>query len=131
MQVGSTEMFQGQERKVIIISTVRSSEAWIDFDAKHNLGFLDNPKRFNVAVTRAQALLIVVGNPHVLSVDANWRALIEYCVQHGAYRGEPPPASSDAHAQSFAADVEELLGADEPLASEQMQQEGMEMPVHE
>jgi hypothetical protein len=55
MQVGSTEMFQGQERKVIIISTVRSSEAWIDFDAKHNLGFLDNPKRFNVAITRAQA----------------------------------------------------------------------------
>lgn len=33
---------------------------------KYYLGFLSNPKRFNVAITRAKALLIVVGNPHVL-----------------------------------------------------------------
>ena len=36
-------------------------------DVRHNLGFLSNPKRFNVAVTRAQALLIVIGNPHLLA----------------------------------------------------------------
>lgn len=35
-------------------------------DDKYSLGFLSNPKRFNVAITRAKALLIVVGNPHVL-----------------------------------------------------------------
>jgi len=29
-------------------------------------------ERFNVAVTRAKALLIVVGNPHVLVKDDNW-----------------------------------------------------------
>ena len=69
-------MFQGQERRVIIISTVRSSEEYIDFDRTHNLGFLDNPKRFNVAITRAQALLIVVGNPKVLASDVHWRELL-------------------------------------------------------
>ena len=57
VKVGSTETFQGQERRVIIISTVRSSEDYVSSDVLHNLGFLENPKRFNVAVTRAQALL--------------------------------------------------------------------------
>ena len=35
-------------------------------DAANKLGFLANPKRFNVAVTRARALMVVVGNPHIL-----------------------------------------------------------------
>ena len=41
-------------------------------DAANKLGFLANPKRFNVAVTRARALMVVVGNPHILEqVDVN------------------------------------------------------------
>lgn len=43
--VGSTEMFQGQERRVIIVSTVRSSPWLMKLDAKFKLGFLNNPKR--------------------------------------------------------------------------------------
>lgn len=46
---------------------MRSSDEYIPFDLKHNIGFLNNPKRFNVAVTRAKGLLIVVGNPAVLA----------------------------------------------------------------
>ena len=55
--VGSVEQFQGQEKRVIIISTVRASSEFVPDDERHNLGFLTNEKRFNVAVTRAQALL--------------------------------------------------------------------------
>ena len=51
---------------VFISVQVRSNENMIGFDRRHTLGFLSNPKRFNVAITRAQALLIVIGNPHVL-----------------------------------------------------------------
>ncbi|XP_052781179.1 RNA helicase Mov10l1-like isoform X2 [Mya arenaria] len=96
VKVGSVEEFQGQERPVIIISTVRSNEDLVGFDERHTLGFLSNPKRFNVAITRAQALLIVIGNPHVLTQDKYWRALLDYCVDLGAYVGcELPPTELD------------------------------------
>ena len=45
---------------------VRSSHEFLAMDAANKLGFLANPKRFNVAVTRARALMVVVGNPHIL-----------------------------------------------------------------
>jgi superfamily I DNA and/or RNA helicase len=41
-----------------------------------HLGFWRNPKRFNVAVTRAKALLVVAGHPAVLLEDASWRELL-------------------------------------------------------
>ncbi len=46
--VGSTEQFQGQERKIIIISTVRSQVELLKEDFEFNLGFLKNPKRCSV-----------------------------------------------------------------------------------
>ncbi|XP_078098141.1 putative helicase MOV-10 isoform X2 [Mustelus asterias] len=87
LKVGSVEEFQGQERKVIIISTVRSCSDYLQMDEDFNLGFLKNPKRFNVALTRAKALLIVVGNPIILSKDPNWNRLLSYCITNRAYAG--------------------------------------------
>ncbi|XP_060698542.1 RNA helicase Mov10l1 [Hemiscyllium ocellatum] len=87
LKVGSVEEFQGQEKLVIIVSTVRSSEENLAEDTRYVLGFLSNPKRFNVAITRAKALLIVVGNPHILLKDPCWGAFLEYCVTNNAYVG--------------------------------------------
>ncbi|XP_077002970.1 RNA helicase Mov10l1-like [Tamandua tetradactyla] len=91
IKVGSVEEFQGQEYLAIIISTVRSSEG--DFeDFRYFLGFLASSKRFNVAVTRTKALLIVVGNPHVLVQEPCFNALLEYCIVNGVYIGcDLPP----------------------------------------
>ncbi|XP_078090742.1 RNA helicase Mov10l1 [Mustelus asterias] len=87
IKVGSVEEFQGQEKLVIIVSTVRSSEENLCEDNSYVLGFLSNHKRFNVAITRAKALLIVVGNPHILLQDPCWGAFLEYCVVNDAYVG--------------------------------------------
>ncbi|NXQ26217.1 SDE3 helicase, partial [Alaudala cheleensis] len=89
LKVGSVEEFQGQERQVILISTVRSCSTYLQFDQTFRLGFLKNPKRLNVAITRAKALLIVVGNPTVLSKDQHWHRFLSYCKEQGGYTGYP------------------------------------------
>ncbi|KAG5830473.1 hypothetical protein ANANG_G00311000 [Anguilla anguilla] len=95
IKVGSVEEFQGQEFLVIILSTVRSNEVAATEDKQYVLGFLSNPKRFNVAITRPKALLIVVGNPHVLIKDPCFSALLQYCFENGAFLGcDPPPRST-------------------------------------
>ncbi|XP_015079544.1 probable RNA helicase SDE3 [Solanum pennellii] len=87
IKVGSVEQFQGQEREVIIISTVRSTIQHNDFDRIHYLGFLSNPRRFNVAATRARSLLVVVGNPHIICKDPFWNKLLWYCADNDSYKG--------------------------------------------
>ncbi|NWU92314.1 SDE3 helicase, partial [Upupa epops] len=89
LKVGSVEEFQGQERRIILISTVRSCSDYFQLDQNFKLGFLKNPKRFNVAITRAKALLIVVGNPAVLSKDQHWHRFLSYCREQGGYTGYP------------------------------------------
>uniref|UniRef100_A0A8C4MZY7 RNA helicase Mov10l1 n=1 Tax=Equus asinus asinus TaxID=83772 RepID=A0A8C4MZY7_EQUAS len=86
IKVGSVEEFQGQECLVIIISTVRSNEDSFE-DDRYFLGFLSNSKRFNVAITRPKALLIVLGNPYVLVRDPCFGALLEYSITNGVYTG--------------------------------------------
>jgi helicase MOV-10 len=89
--IGTTEEFQGQERLIMILSTVRSSIN------SPEIGFLSNEKRFNVAVTRAQALLIVIGDSKLLSKDhcwrragekpfQGWRQLVDLCNNNSAVR---------------------------------------------
>lgn len=44
----------------------------------------------SVSVTRAQALLIVVGDPSVLSIDPLWRAFLNYVHTNGGWKGPGP-----------------------------------------
>ncbi|XP_012151887.1 putative helicase mov-10-B.1 [Megachile rotundata] len=80
--VGTVETFQGQEREVILLTTVRSKV--FQNNGKQHIGFLSNPKRFNVALTRAKSLLIIIGNPATLCKDKNWNVLWQYCKKNNA-----------------------------------------------
>jgi helicase MOV-10 len=42
-------------------------------------------------MTRAQALLIVIGDPNVLSLDPLWRGFLDYIFNNGGWTGRPRP----------------------------------------
>ena len=69
IEVASVDAFQGREKDFILVSCVRSSET-------QGIGFLSDPRRLNVALTRARLGIIVLGNPRVLSKNALWAALL-------------------------------------------------------
>ncbi|KAG9042355.1 hypothetical protein FS837_010960 [Tulasnella sp. UAMH 9824] len=91
VKVGTTEEFQGDERNAIIVSTVRSSLDFVEFDLRHTLGFVANPRRFNVAMTRAKSVLIIVGDPDVLGLDPLWRRFLNQIHTHGGWKGQRIP----------------------------------------
>ncbi|XP_055602251.1 probable RNA helicase armi [Uranotaenia lowii] len=86
-KIGSVEEFQGQERMVILISTVRTSKSQLLSDQQHALGFVASPKRLNVAISRARALLVIFGSPHLLSADKQWQKLLLKAISNNSYRG--------------------------------------------
>ncbi|KAL9920008.1 putative RNA helicase armi isoform 1-T11 [Glossina fuscipes fuscipes] len=65
-KIGTVEDFQGQEREIILISTVRSSKELTPSDVRHGLGFNKNKALTNLAICRSHYLLYIYGNPDVL-----------------------------------------------------------------
>lgn len=89
IEVGSTETFQGREKRIMIISTVRGRSDLLEYDKNYNLGFLVDQKRFNVALTRAKSKLIIVGNPQCLTYNKYWLSYIKECDSLRRYLGFP------------------------------------------
>ncbi|KAI9462825.1 hypothetical protein BJY52DRAFT_1166769 [Lactarius psammicola] len=51
----------------------------------------------NVAITRAQALLIVVGDPEVLGRNELWCAFLNYVYLRGGWIGKAPSWNPEEH----------------------------------
>ena len=71
ISVNTVDGFQGQERDIIMISLVRSNN-------EGQIGFLNDLRRMNVAMTRARMKLIIFGNKETLQHHAFYRKLIKY-----------------------------------------------------
>jgi uncharacterized protein len=64
-KVGSVDLFQGQEAPIVILSMCASYA----HETARGVEFLLNPNRLNVAISRAQALAIVVASPTLVDIE--------------------------------------------------------------
>jgi len=77
--IRTVDGFQGQERELIVFSAVRAND---DGHGWKQIGFLDDPHRMNVLLTRARRGLVVVGNRDTLASDELWKSWIDYVDHH-------------------------------------------------
>lgn len=84
----TVDAFQGREKDAILVSLTRSN-------SEGQLGFLNDLRRMNVALTRARRHLFVVGDSATLSSHPFYARFIEGTQTDGGYRSAwewPDPA---------------------------------------
>ncbi|ABC83980.1 AAA domain-containing protein [Anaeromyxobacter dehalogenans] len=79
LEVDTVDGFQGREKEAVVVSLVRSNEAG-------EVGFLADVRRMNVALTRARAKLVVVGDGSTVSRHPFYRSFLEHAERAGAWR---------------------------------------------
>ena len=78
VESGTVNAFQGREKDVILASFVRSN-------AEQELGFVHDPRRLNVTISRARKLFIGVGDAGTLGVSKPLQELIDRAANGGGY----------------------------------------------
>jgi len=76
LEVKTVDGFQGREKDIIILSTVRSNPT-------QSLGFLHDWRRLNVSMTRSKVGFVVVGNPKTLKRNVHWKRWLEWLSHQG------------------------------------------------
>ncbi|HSH67529.1 MAG TPA: AAA domain-containing protein, partial [Bacteroidia bacterium] len=77
--VKTVDGFQGQEKDIIYISLVRSNE-------QMEIGFLNDIRRMNVALTRAKKKLVVIGDSATLGNHPFYKEFLDYTEHIMAYK---------------------------------------------
>ncbi|CDO69109.1 hypothetical protein BN946_scf185042.g11 [Trametes cinnabarina] len=79
VRLGTVDIFQGQEAKIVIVSLVRNSGQCDTGSA--SIGFLKSSNRINVALSRAKHGLYVMGNAANLRANATWHPCSRKCYE--------------------------------------------------
>ena len=79
VEVKTIDGFQGREKEILLVSMVRSNP-------EHEIGFLKDSRRWNVAVTRAKRLLVVVGDVSTFLKEETFKSFFEYMKLNGDIR---------------------------------------------
>eukprot|EP00850_Spirogloea_muscicola_P016885 SM000140S00634 [mRNA] locus=s140:272814:280016:- [translate_table: standard] len=85
VDINTVDGFQGREKDVAIISAVRTTNSG-------RIGFLQDFRRMNVALTRARASMLVVGCSRALQRDAHWASLVHHARSRGRLFRVPKPS---------------------------------------
>ncbi|WP_293915594.1 MULTISPECIES: AAA domain-containing protein [unclassified Sphingobacterium] len=79
IQVQTIDGFQGQERDIIYISLTRSN-------AEGQIGFLNEIRRMNVAMTRARYKLVIIGDSSTIGQHPFYAGMIQYAESIDSYK---------------------------------------------
>ncbi|PIO65319.1 hypothetical protein TELCIR_13020 [Teladorsagia circumcincta] len=69
VSVNTVDSFQGQEREVVVFSMVRHNPEQV-------IGFLQNERRLNVAITRAKRQFVLIGSARMMKKNRHLRLLL-------------------------------------------------------
>ncbi|KAM0873308.1 hypothetical protein ACQ4PT_038117 [Festuca glaucescens] len=78
IDVNTVDGFQGREKEVVIFSCVRCNK-------EQKIGFVNDFRRMNVAITRARSAVLVIGSASTLQKDEHWNNLVESAKERNHY----------------------------------------------